>query len=117
MIAVAIALALAPAPLLADIGPEPKMEEFAPLAEAALLAKLKKPQQVTFEWPYRLVAGPAGYYTCGRARSSKKKGGRDVLVTALVAHGRVVSARWATPDGMLEWDCKQQVKKGVLVAR
>lgn len=93
------------------------MEAFAALAEAELLRKLNKPQQVTFEWPYRLVAGSAGYYTCGRARASNKKGGAQVWVTAVVARGQLFSARWATPDGMLEWECKRQVKKGAIVAR
>lgn len=48
----AIALASAPAPALADIGPEPTMEEFTALAEARLALKLKKPRNVTFSWPY-----------------------------------------------------------------
>ncbi|HET9640714.1 MAG TPA: hypothetical protein VFP12_16080 [Allosphingosinicella sp.] len=118
MIAVILAVALAaPAPVQADIGPEPTVEAFAALAEAELNRKLNKPASVTFEWPYRLVAGPAGYYTCGRARSQKKAGGPQIWVTAVVARGQLVRARWATPDGMLEWDCKRQVKKGALVAR
>jgi hypothetical protein len=119
MIAVTLALALAfaPAPAAGDIGPEPTAEAFAALAEAELLRKLKKPQQLSFEWPYRLVAGPAGYYTCGRARNAGKPRSPQVWVTALVARGQLVSARWANPGAMLEYDCKQQVKKGVLVAR
>lgn len=117
VVALAVLLASPPAPAQADIGPEPTMEAFAALAEAELMRKLKKPQPVAFEWPYTLMAGPVGYATCGRARSSKKTGGRDVWVTAIVARGQLVSARWATPDGMLEWDCKRQVKKGAIVPR
>jgi len=122
MIAVTLAFALAsapaaPAPASADIGPEPAMEAFAALAEAELARKLNKPQKVKFEWPYRLVAGPAGYSTCGRAGPDRPKGRMEIWVTAVVARGQLVSARWATPDGMLEWDCKRNVKKGVLVVR
>jgi hypothetical protein len=119
MIAVtlAIALASAPPPALPDIGPEPAMEEFAALAEAALSRKLRKDQHVRFEWPYKLVAGPAGYYTCGRAYARKRTNGPDVWVSAVVAHGRVVDAQWSTSNGMLAWLCKKEVKKGTLVAR
>lgn len=116
---IAFALASAPAPSApapADIGAEPTVEAFAAIAEPELLRKLKKPQPVAFEWPYRLVAGPIGYYTCGLARNPKRKG-RDVWTTAVVARGQLVSARWATPDGLLEYECKRQVKKGLLVPR
>jgi hypothetical protein len=118
MIAVTLAVALAstPAPVLADIGPEPTMEEFIPLAEAELARKLRKPQNVRFSWPYRLVAGPAGYFTCGRAEPRKGRKG-DVWVSAVVTRGQVVSAQWSTFNGMLAWECKRQVKKGMIVAR
>jgi hypothetical protein len=122
MIAAVFALAIAsaaappPAPGQADIGPEPTLEEFAALAEAELARKLRKPQEVTFSWPYKLVAGPAGYYTCGRAEARKGKKG-DVWVSAVVAHGQVVSTQWSTLNGMLAWDCKRHVRKGTLVAR
>jgi hypothetical protein len=106
----------APARADADIGPEPTAEAFAALAEPELLRKLKKPRQLSFEWPYRLVAGPAGYYTCGQARNPRKAGA-PAWTTAVVARGRLVSARWAEPGGMIEYDCKRQVKKGELVAR
>ena len=120
MIALMLAAALAsaaPAPVLADVGPEPTMEEFAAVAEAALSRKLKKPGKVGFEWPYRLVRGPAGYYTCGRARSLRSKGGPEVWVSAVVAHGQAVDSQWSTLNGMLAWMCKREVKKGTLVAR
>jgi hypothetical protein len=117
MIAVTLALLLAPAPAPADIGPEPTMEEFAALAEAALSRKLRKPRDVAFSWPYKLVAGPAGYYTCGRAQGRKRKSDDGVWVSAVVARGQVVSSQISTLNGMLAWDCKRNVKKGTLVAR
>ncbi|MET1112694.1 MAG: hypothetical protein ABWX67_14330 [Allosphingosinicella sp.] len=120
MIAVilAAALASAPAPALADIGPEPAMEEFAALAEAALARKLDRPEKkMIFEWPYRLVAGPAGYYTCGRVHGRRGQGRQEVWVSAVVAHGQAVDAQWSTKNGMLAWMCKKEVKKGNLVPR
>ena len=119
MIAVILALALdsAPAPVLADIGPEPAMEEFAALAQAALSRKLRKPGKVTFEWPYRLVAGPSGYYTCGRAYAGNRKAKPEVWVSAVVAHGQAVHSQWSTLNGTLAWQCKKALKKGELVAR
>jgi hypothetical protein len=73
---------------------------------------------VTFSWPYKLVAGPAGYWTCGRAEARKRRGrGEDVWVSAVVTRGQVVNAQWSTLNGMLAWECKKQVKKGVIVAR
>jgi hypothetical protein len=117
-LALALALASAPAPALADIGPEPAMEEFAALAEAALARKLDRPEKkMTFEWPYRLLVGPAGYYTCGRVYGRKRQGRQEVWVSAVVAHGQVVDSQWSTLNGMLAWECKRQVKKGVLVAK
>ena len=123
MIAVTLSLALAsaaaaPAPPTTDIGPQPTMEEFAALAEAALSRKLRKPEKVTFSWPYRLIAGPAGYYTCGRVEPKKKVWpDPDIWVSAVVARGQVVNSQWSTSNGMLAWLCKKDVKKGVLVAR
>lgn len=119
MIAVSLALLLAPAPPLhtSDIGPEPTMEEFVPLAEAALSRKLRKDQQVSFEWPYRLVAGPAGYYTCGRVDPGKWKGGEEIWVSAVVARGQVVNSQWSTSNTMLAWECKRQIRKGVIAPR
>ena len=115
----AILLASAPAPVLADIGPEPTMEEFAAAAEAALARKLRKPEKVAFSWPYRLMAGPAGYWTCGRAGSVKamKRGRPEVWVSAVVAHGRAVDAQWSSHHGMLEYLCKKEIRKGSLIAR
>jgi hypothetical protein len=120
MIAVILAIALgsAPAPALADIGPEPAMEEFAAVAEAALARKLDRPEKkMTFEWPYRLVAGPAGYYTCGRVYGRKGQGRLEVWVSAVVTRGQAVNAQWSTSNGMLAWLCKKEVKKGTLVPR
>jgi hypothetical protein len=118
MIALALALVLAPAPapVLADIGPEPTMEAFAALAEPALNAHVRKGQAATYTWPYKLVAGPAGYYTCGLA-SSGRKGAKDVWVSAVVAHAQAVNVQWSTMNGMLAWDCKRHVADGTLVPR
>jgi hypothetical protein len=113
MIALALAAALAPAPAAADIGPEPTMEAFVALAEPALLSQMKKPRPVTFVWPYRLAAVETGYFTCGRV-DSKSARGEEIWVSAVVAGGAVVSAQWSTKNGMLAWDCKNQVKKGVI---
>lgn len=116
--AFAAALASAPAPAPADIGPEPAMEEFAALAEAELARKLDRPEKkMRFEWPYRLVAGPVGYSTCGRVYGRKGQGSHDIWVSAVVTRGRVVNAQWSTKNGMLAWLCKKEVKKGTLVAR
>jgi len=116
MIILTLAALLAPAPVLADLGPEPAMEEFAALAEPALVAKLRRPVPVTFKWPYKLTAGPAGYYTCGLA-SSPKKGLKDAWVSAVVAHGQAVNVQWSTMNGMLAYSCKQEIRKGKIVAR
>ena len=122
MIALTLAIMLAAEPpAAADIGPQPSMEEFIALAEPALESKRKGKgrRPVTYEWPYRLVAGPAGYYTCGRvdAARTKARGAEGVWVSARVAQGRVVDAQWSTMNGMLAWLCKREIKKGVLVAR
>src|SRR5687767_13672627 len=123
MIALALAIMLAPAPAAAaaDIGPEPRMEEFIALAEPALESKRKGKgrRTLTYEWPYQLVAGPVGYWTCGRVDRAriKAQGGEGVWVSARVAQGRVVDVQWSTKNGMLAWLCKREIKKGVLVAR
>lgn len=73
---------------------------------------------MTFKWPYRLAAGPAGYATCGLVDTlDKKPERRDIWVSAVVANGRVIDFQWSTLNGMIAWDCKRQVGKGVLVAR
>jgi hypothetical protein len=115
-----LALLLAPAPVLADIGPEPTPEEFAAAAEPALMAKLKvkKPPTVEFTWPYKLNAGPAGYYTCGHAAAVHNgRKGKEMWVSAVVTGGRAVDAQWSTMNGMLAWECKNDVRDGKLVAR
>ena len=120
MIAVSLAMLLAPLPVLADLGPEPTIEEFAGLAEAELAKKLRPDQSIVYTWPYRLVAGPAGYYTCGRAQSARsaRRGGKDLVwVSAVVHHGQAVRAQWSTLNGMLAYECKGLVKKGTLVPR
>ena len=117
MIAATLALLLAPAPALADPGPEPTMEEFIALAEPALEKKLRKSGAVTYQWPYKLIAGPGSYYTCGRSSPKRKTANKPVWMSAAVANGRVISAQWSTLNGMLEWECKQLLKKGTLVPR
>jgi hypothetical protein len=118
MIALTLAMLVAPAPVLADIGPEPTMEDFAAVAEPALAGKVKPRQPVTFKWPYKLVAGPAGYYTCGLASSTKKSSRvKDVWVSAVVAHGQAVNVQWSTMNGMLAYDCKRQIRNGTIAAR
>ena len=115
----AILLAAAPAaPAQADIGPEPAMDEFIKLVEPVLMTKVRKPEEVTFKWPYRLVAGPAGYYTCGMVATNRGRVPREeIWVSAVVANGQVFSTQWSTSNGMLAWDCKRNVKSGNLVAR
>ena len=117
MIAVTLAVALAQAPAEADVGPQPTMEEFIALAEPALASKVRGRRSVTFTWPYQLVAGPAGYYTCGRVDAHKRKGREGVWVSAVVARGQVVNSQWSTRNGMLAWQCKREVSKGTLLAR
>jgi hypothetical protein len=115
-LALALVLGPPPAPVLADIGPEPTMEAFAALAEPALNAHVRKGGAVTYKWPYKLVAGAAGYYTCGLA-SSGRKGAKDVWVSAVVAHGQAVNVQWSTVNGMLAWDCQRHVRDGSLAPR
>ena len=116
IIALALAAALAPSAAAADIGPEPTMDAFIALAEPALLSQTKKPRPVAFLWPYRLAAVETGYFTCGRV-DPKSARGEDIWVSAVIAGGKVVSAQWSTKNGMLAWDCKNQVKKGVIPPR
>ena len=117
MIAAVLAILLAVSSA-EDIGPQPTMEEFIALAEPALASKMKDPQSVTFKWPYKLAAGPAGYATCGLVDTLNKKAERrEVWVSTVVANGRVVNSQWSTVNGMLAWDCKRRVSKGTLVAR
>lgn len=121
MIVTALAIILATqkaAPVLADIEAEPPMEEFIALAEPELLKRVPRAKDVVFDWPYRLVAGPAGYYTCGRVATSEGRPTRnEIWVSAVVAHGKAVNVQWSTKNGMLEWDCKRNVRSGNLVAR
>lgn len=113
-----IALALALATAETEIGPRPAMEDFIALAEPVLREKARDPQNITFKWPYQLVAGPAGYYTCGMVDTVRGRRPREeVWVTAVVASGRVVGTQWSTDNGMLAWDCKRNVRAGTLVAR
>lgn len=111
----AVMLASAPA---ADIGPEPAMDEFIALAEPAVASKLIEPSSATFKWPYRLIAGPVGYYTCGLVRARNNRGGyTEIWVSAVVANGKVVNFQSAASNGMLAYACKKQVQKGELVPR
>lgn len=120
MIAYIFAIALAApqaAPVQADIGAEPAMEQFIALVEPALLSKVPN-IKVTFKWPYRLVAGSAGYYTCGRVATYR--GGvppKEIWVSAVVANGKLVNSQWSTLNGMLAWDCKRKVGSGNLIVR
>ena len=118
MIAVALLLASA-SPPAAEIEPEPAMEAFIALAEAELRKKLRRPGAVTFAWPYRLAAGPKGYYTCGRAHAGRgKPGGKgDPWVSAVVAGGQASNAQWSTRNGTLAWQCKKLVRNGTLIGR
>ena len=94
------------------------MEQFVALVEPVLFAKVKKPSEVTFKWPYRLVAGPAGFYTCGMVATNRGRVPREeIWVSAVVANGQVVSTQWSTSNGMLAWDCKRNVRSGTLIAR
>lgn len=115
----AIMLAASPAaPLQAGIGDEPAMEQFIELVEPALLTKAKNAKDVTFKWPYRLVAGPAGFYTCGIVATHRGRVPREeIWVSAVVANGHVVSSQWSTSNGMLAWDCKRNVRSGNFIAR
>lgn len=121
MVANIFAIALAAsqaAPALADIGGEPAMEQFIALVEPALLSKVPRAKEVTFKWPYRLVAGPAGYYTCGMVATHDGNVPRkEIWVSAVVANGKVVNSQWSTSNGMLAWDCKRNVKSGKLPVR
>ena len=113
-----IALTLALASAEVDIGPQPAMEDFIALAEPVLREKAKDSQSITFKWPYQLVAGPAGYYTCGMVDTVRGKHPREkVWVTAVVADGRVVNTQWSTDNGMLAWDCKRNVRAGTFAVR
>lgn len=106
------------APVLDDIGAEPPMEQFIALAEPELLSKVPRVKDVVFTWPYRLVAGRAGYYTCGRLVTYEGHPPRkEIWVSAVVAHGKAVNVQWSTHNGMLEWDCKRNVRSGNLVPR
>ncbi len=114
----AIILLVATSPASGSIGPQPNLEEFSAMADAALASKMKDPNSVTFKWPYQLVAGRDGYYTCGLVDTlNKKVERRDVWVSAVVANGQVLSAQWSTDNGMLAWDCEKQVRKGTLLPR
>ncbi len=113
-----IATMLASTTVAPDIGPKPTMEEFVALAEPAAASKLKEPTSASFRWPYQLLNGPVGYYTCGLVRSRNNGGGySEIWISVVVANGRIVSSQSAESNGMLAWDCKRQVKKGVLIPR
>jgi hypothetical protein len=118
MIAKLLAIVLAAAAVPVAIGPEPTMDEFITIAEPVLAAEVRKPEEVRFTWPYRLIAGSLGYYTCGKVSSYDGKPPREeIWVAAVVANGKTVSTQWSTKNGMLAWDCKRNVKKGTLVPR
>jgi hypothetical protein len=105
------------APAEADIGAEPTMEQFTALAETELLSKAPNLKEVTFKWPYRLSAGPAGYFTCGMIATHRGRAPQeDIWVSAAVANGKVVDAQWSTLNGMLAWDCKRKVRAGTFIA-
>lgn len=94
------------------------MEQFIAIVEPALLTKVKKPGEVTFKWPYRLVPGPAGFYTCGMVATDRGRVPREeIWVSAVVANGQVVSTQWSTSNGMLAWDCKRNIRSGNFVVR
>lgn len=121
MIANIFAIVLAasqPAPVLSDIGLEPTMGEFIALVEPALISEAPHTKELTFEWPFRLVAGPAGYYTCGKVATHRGKVPREeIWVSAAVANGKVTNTQWSTSNGMLAWDCKRNVKSGKFTVR
>lgn len=116
---IAIALAASSAgPVQADVGAEPAMEQFIALVEPALLNKSPNAKEVVFKWPYRLVAGPAGYYTCGMVATHRGRAPReDIWVSAVVASGKVTNVEWSTFNGMLAWDCKRNVRSGIFMVR
>ncbi len=121
MIAYILATTLAAsqaAPVKADSGAEPAMEQFIALAEPALLSQAPNAKDVTFKWPYRLVASAAGDYTCGMVATNHGKVPREkIWVSALVANEKVVNSQWSTWNGMLAWDCKRHVRSGKLTPR
>jgi hypothetical protein len=121
MVAKILAIALAAsqsAPMQTDIGAELTVEQFIALAEPALVSMPPKAKEVTFKWPYKLVAGPAGYYTCGVVAVHRGRVPREeIWVSAVVANGKVVNSQWSTYNGMLAWDCKRNVRSGSLKAR
>lgn len=118
MKATLLAIMLASPQIAGDIGPKPTMEEFTAIAEPALTDRLVKPDSATFSWPYQLLTGPAGYYTCGLVRSRNTgKSFSEIWVSAVVANGRVVNTQSAESNGMLAWSCKKKVKSGELIPR
>ena len=101
-----------------SIRAEPTMEQFIALVEPALLSAAPRAKDVTFKWPYRLVSGPAGYYTCGVVATHRGRVPREeIWVSAVVTNGTVVNSQWSTSNGMLAWDCKRNVRSGKLTAR
>lgn len=100
------------------IGQKPTMEEFAAVAEPELARRLIAPAEATFVWPYQLVTGPAGYYTCGRVTGRNIQGGRTTIwISAVVANGKVVSAQSEGTNRMLAYLCEKRVKSGEFVLR
>jgi len=99
---VIIATMLAAPISAADVGPKPTMEAFIALAEPAAASRLREPTSATFKWPYQLLTGPAGHYTCGLVRSRNNAGGySEIWISAVVANGRVVNSQSAESNGML----------------
>jgi hypothetical protein len=106
------------APAQGDVGAEPTMEQFIALAEPALLSAAPRAKEVIFKWPYRLVTGPAGYYTCGVVATHRGRVPREeIWVSAVVANGKVINSQWSTSNGMLAWDCKRNVRSGKFTVR
>ena len=107
----------ATAPSPQDIGPKPTMEEFIAIAEPVLAGQVRTKRRVIFVWPYKLAAGPIGYYTCVRVDPGRKVRGEGVWASAVVSRGQVVNTQWSTRNGTLAWDCKRKARDGTFVAR
>ncbi|WP_088306891.1 hypothetical protein [Novosphingobium sp. B 225] len=118
MIGALLALAANTLAAPVDIGPEPTMDEFIAIVEPALITEMPASKEVTFVWPYRLLPGGIGYYTCGKVGTFKGRVPREeIWVSAVVAKSKTVNTQWSTKNGMLAWICKRSVKKGELIPR